>query len=139
MPVGRVLAACTLLTTTLLSACAEKDPEPESRYLSREALLNPETCRDCDSAHYQEWAGSMHAYASLDPVFLAMNRRGQEETDGELGSFCVGCHAPLALRGGGEGRGLNLDEVPQHLQGVTCYFCHDVEGVDGSHNNPLRL
>lgn len=81
----------------------------------------------------------MHAYASLDPVFLAMNRRGQEETDGKLGSFCVGCHAPLALREGATSDGLNLADVPQHLQGVTCYFCHDVESVDGSHNNPLRL
>jgi hypothetical protein len=81
----------------------------------------------------------MHAYASLDPVFLAMNRRGQEETKGKLGSFCVGCHAPLALRDGATSDGLNLEEVPQHLQGVTCYFCHDVEAVEGSHNNPLRL
>jgi hypothetical protein len=89
--------------------------------------------------HYEEWAGSMHAYASFDPVFLAMNRRGQEETNGELGSFCVSCHAPMALREGATSDGLNLEELPQYLQGVTCYFCHDVEGVEGSHNNPLRL
>jgi Cytochrome c554 and c-prime len=139
MPIGRAFVDCVLLTATLLGGCADRAPKPEPQYLSREALLRPETCRSCHSTHYQEWAGSMHAYASLDPVFLAMNRRGQAETNGKLGSFCVGCHAPLALREGATSDGLNLDEVPQHLQGVTCYFCHDVEAVEGSHNNPLRL
>ncbi len=132
-------ASCALFTAALLGACADEPDDAEPTYLSREELMDPEICRDCHSAHYQEWAGSMHAYASFDPVFLAMNRRGQEETDGELGSFCVGCHAPLALREGLTSDGLNLDELPKHLQGVTCYFCHDVEGVEGSHNNPLRL
>jgi hypothetical protein len=25
------------------------------------------------------------------------------------------------------------------MRGVTCYFCHSVESVEGTHNNPLRL
>jgi hypothetical protein len=131
-------AARALATAALLSACAQDAAEPEPS-LTREELLDPETCRECHSAHYQEWAGSMHAYASFDPVFLAMNRRGQADTNGELGSFCVSCHAPMALREGATSDGLNLEQVPKHLQGVTCYFCHDVEGVEGTHNNPLRL
>lgn len=136
---GRLATAGTLLAAALLSACADRDPRAQPSYLTREALLDPAACRDCHPAHYREWAGSMHAYASQDPVFLAMNRRGQEETGGQLGSFCVNCHAPLALKEGWTSDGLNLDEVPQHLQGVTCYFCHDVEAVEGDHNNPLRL
>ena len=31
----------------------------------------------------------MHAYASDDPVFQAMNKRAQRETNGALGDFCV--------------------------------------------------
>jgi hypothetical protein len=81
----------------------------------------------------------MHAYAAEDPVFLAMNRRGQEETNGELGSLCVNCHAPLAVRTGATTDGLNLADVPSELRGVTCYFCHNVDAVEGTHNNPLRL
>jgi hypothetical protein len=68
-----------------------------------------------------------------------MNRRGQEETAGKLGDFCVNCHAPLAVREGATSDGLNLHELPQKLRGVTCYFCHNVESVDGTHNNPVRL
>ena len=81
----------------------------------------------------------MHAYAAEDPVFRAMNAKGQHETDGALGDFCVQCHAPLAVELGLTNDGLNLDEVPQHLQGVTCYFCHQIEAIEGTHNNPLRL
>ncbi|MBI5497790.1 MAG: hypothetical protein HY904_22475 [Deltaproteobacteria bacterium] len=104
-----------------------------------EALKDPSTCRRCHPSHYEEWSGSMHAYAAQDPVFLAMNRRGQEQTGGALGDFCVRCHAPLAVAAGLTRDGLNLHEVPQHLQGVTCYFCHNVVAVEGTHNNPLRL
>ncbi|HET6585248.1 MAG TPA: multiheme c-type cytochrome, partial [Nannocystaceae bacterium] len=89
--------------------------------------------------HYRQWLGSMHAYAADDPVFLAMNARGQRETGGELGDFCVQCHAPIAVALGETKDGLNLDELPQHLKGVTCYACHNVEAVEGTHNNPLRL
>src|SRR6187551_186452 len=95
-------AHLTALTFTIAiaaggaGACADLDSKPEPpRYFAREQLLDAETCRGCHSDHYREWAGSMHAYATRDPVFLAMNRRGQEETRGELGAFCVGCRAPL--------------------------------------------
>ena len=81
----------------------------------------------------------MHAYAGDDPIFLAMNERGQRETNGALGDFCVRCHAPIAVREGYTSDGLNLHELPQHLKGVTCFFCHSVEAVEGEHNNPLVL
>lgn len=81
----------------------------------------------------------MHAYAGDDPVFRAMNRRGQRETGGALGSFCVGCHAPLAVRSGATTDGLNLDSLPAALRGVGCYFCHSVAEVTADHNNPLGL
>jgi hypothetical protein len=81
----------------------------------------------------------MHAYSSNDPVFIAMNKRGQRQTGGALGKFCVNCHAPVALREGATTDGLNLDQVPQKLKGITCFFCHSVESVEGSHDNPLKL
>jgi hypothetical protein len=80
----------------------------------------------------------MHAYAGEDPVFLAMNKRMQRETNGQAGSFCVGCHAPLAVRMGKTTDGLNLAQVPSFMRGVTCAFCHAVDAVEGTHNNPLR-
>ncbi len=111
----------------------------EGLTLTREELLDPQTCKECHPRHYREWKSSMHAYASEDPVFRAMNQRGQEETDGELGDFCVRCHAPMAVIEGATSDGLNLDEVDESLHGVTCYFCHSALGVETDHNNGLIL
>jgi hypothetical protein len=45
----------------------------------------------------------------------------------------------MAVRTGATQDGLNLDSLPASLKGVTCYFCHSVDAVEGTHNNPLRL
>jgi hypothetical protein len=122
----------------LLLACDDGEAKPRPT-LSREALLDPLTCEGCHPAHYREWKASMHAYAADDPVFIAMNELGQQETDGGLGDFCVQCHAPMAVREGATSDGRNLDELPPHLKGVTCYFCHNIESVEGDHNAQLTL
>jgi hypothetical protein len=72
-------------------------------------------------------------------VFVAMNRRAQEETAGELGDFCVRCHAPVAVALGLTDDGLNLDSLPSSVQGVSCFACHSVERLEGNHNGALRL
>ncbi|MFZ9888113.1 MAG: multiheme c-type cytochrome, partial [Myxococcota bacterium] len=101
------------------------------------ALRDPVTCQGCHPEHYREWAGSMHAYASVDPVFVAMNARAQTDTAGALGDFCVRCHAPMAWATGATTDGLNLASLPASLQGVGCVYCHSVTAVEGTHNNPL--
>jgi nitrate/TMAO reductase-like tetraheme cytochrome c subunit len=106
--------------------------------LSQSALMDPLTCRTCHPAQYQDWSGSMHAYATDDPVFRAMNQRAQRESNNALGTFCVNCHAPVAVREG-KTDGTNLDGLAQPEKGVTCYFCHSIESVTGTHNNPLTL
>lgn len=113
---------------------------PSLALLTREELMDPETCKGCHPLHYREWSGSMHAYASKDPVFVAMNARGQRETHGELREFCVQCHAPMAFREGLTEDGTNLAELPEAMQGVTCYFCHNAIGVGSEHvNAPIEL
>jgi len=121
----------------LLVACQAEDSPAPSTALTHEQLLDPLTCAVCHQKHYDEWASSMHAYAADDPIFLAMNRRGQREAG--IGDFCVQCHAPMALRTGATQDGLNLESLPQSQKGITCYFCHSVDAVEGTHNNPLRL
>jgi hypothetical protein len=105
-----------------------------------EDLQNPETCRECHEQHYQQWAGSMHAYASEDPVFVAMNNRGQRETNNALGDFCVRCHAPMAVLLDGE-TGIDFDpaRLRPETKGITCYFCHNVANVEDTHNNGLVI
>ncbi|GAC1358327.1 MAG: hypothetical protein NVSMB47_11280 [Polyangiales bacterium] len=120
--------------------CSHAAPAPApGPTLTTEQLRDPATCGGCHEPHYREWAGSMHAYAADDPLFRAMNARGQRETGGALGSFCVQCHAPLAVRAGATRDGLNLDAVDPSLKGITCYYCHSIDDVTGAHNAPLHL
>ena len=58
----------------LVVACAEHPKDPIAD------LEDPATCGSCHAQHYAEWSGSMHAYASDDPVFVAMNNRGERDT-----------------------------------------------------------
>ena len=139
MTAAHVLRALVAASLIVLLACDDgddggsdagssgADTGPTREPMTREELLDPESCKECHDKHYAEWSASMHAYATKDPVFLAMNERGQEETDGGLGDFCV------------NGDFADLSQVPDHLQGVTCYFCHNVEDVTSDHNNGLVL
>ncbi len=120
---------------SLFVACDDGGSAP----LTFAQTLDPATCADCHPDHYRQWSGSMHAYAAEDPVFRAMNARGQRETGGALGDFCIQCHAPLAVRMGLTVDGLNMDDVPPALHGITCAFCHQIDAVEGTHNNPLRV
>lgn len=125
-----------------LAACGAEPPSTAigEQGLSLEALRDPESCRSCHLEHYLEWQSSMHAYAAEDPVFIAMNERGQLETDGALGDFCVKCHAPMALELGLTTDGTNLPDLSDpSARGVTCYFCHSISSVDGDHNRALSL
>jgi len=141
IPPPRPLVAIGSLVAALLG-CGhhnESSSPDAAAYLPRDQMLDPETCKVCHQTHYADWSLSMHAYAADDPVFLAMNRRGQRETNGQLGNFCVKCHAPLAVRENQTTDGLNLASVPQKYKGVTCFFCHTVAALEGTHNAALSL
>lgn len=128
-------AGLLALPASLLGAAACSAETPDT--YSREQLLKPTTCGECHHEYYDEWSGSMHAYASKDPVFRAMNERGQK--DAALGDFCIKCHAPMAVAEARTKDGLNLDQLPDELQGVTCYYCHQVSAVHGANNAQLDL
>ncbi len=132
------LASAGVLAVAAACSTTERPEEASPVMLTREELMDPQTCAGCHPDHVREWSGSMHAYAGVDPVFLALNKRMQRETNGANGTFCVNCHAPLAVRQGLTTDGLNLDRLDPKLLGVTCYFCHNSEFHGGGlHNNPL--
>jgi len=131
--VSRLALACVV--GAVLAGCGGSEP---ARSIAE--LQEPATCNECHPKHVLQWSGSMHAYASEDPVFLAMNRRGQRETGGALGTFCVKCHAPMAVELGLT-NGVDFDpaQLPAAAKGITCYFCHNVKAVADTHNNGLVL
>lgn len=137
---GLVVAVVVTVAISIApTGCGNSSSGSAPPYLDRATMLDPQTCRSCHVDHYDQWAVSMHAFASDDPIFQAMNARGQRETGGQLGSFCVKCHAPMALQQGATTDGTNLASVPQSLHGVTCFFCHTIDAVTGSHNAAVSL
>jgi cytochrome c554/c'-like protein len=111
----------------------------ETNQLTGAELMDPTKCRGCHPTQYADWSGSMHAYASDDPVFRAMNQRAERESNGSLGTFCLNCHAPMAVRQNLTTDGSNLDGLPASAKGVTCFFCHSIDSVTGTHNDPIAL
>jgi hypothetical protein len=125
------------------AGCAQGDPAAPAVTRPQPVLaydaLDPESCRPCHADHVRAWSGSMHAYASDDPIFRAMNARGQRESGGSLGDFCVRCHAPLAVAWRATKDGTNLPALPEKLRGVTCVSCHGVDAIRDTHNGALHL
>jgi len=119
-----------------LAACSD------DKY-SVERLQDPNTCATCHPTHFTEWSGSMHAYAATDPVFIGMHKRGQRETGGALGTFCINCHAPMAIANGtitaDNAATFDFATLAPAENGVTCYFCHNADKVTTDHNNGLEL
>lgn len=120
-----------------VAACGGQPKRPVAE------LEDPATCKECHPKHYDQWSGSMHAYASDDPVFVGMHKRGQRETAGQLGTFCVQCHAPMAVALGvvdaGNAASFDPATLPATARGVTCFFCHDVAKINDDHNNGLAV
>jgi Cytochrome c554 and c-prime len=125
-----VAASIAPLACSSSSGAAASKPS-----LTPEQLRDPSTCGACHISHYQDWSQSMHAYASEDPVFLAMNALGQSQTNGKLGTFCVQCHAPVAVKDGLTTNGLNLASLAPYERNITCFFCHSIDTVGQSHVN----
>jgi nitrate/TMAO reductase-like tetraheme cytochrome c subunit len=130
------LLATGIIGSVVVACSSSSAP---AKTLTKDQLMDPQTCGQCHSEHLNEWSQSMHAYASDDPIFVAMNKRGQRETNGELGNFCVECHAPIAMRTGATTDGSNLAQLPAPMHGVTCYFCHNVDAVYGIHNGAVHI
>ena len=128
--------------TALFLGCGDETSTPPDLLVDRDdevlAFENPEECAECHQQHYDEWSISNHAYAVADPVFEAMLKLGQEQTEGKLGQFCVQCHTPVGLASGQtevvqDEAGIwtqdlsKLDPIAKH--GVSCDVCHSITDV----------
>ena len=139
--VSIAILAGGLLIAGAFAACGSPTsaaPAPTGQLTAQE-LRDPSTCAPCHPIHVQQWSGSMHAYATDDPVFLAMNARAQRDTGGAIGTFCLQCHAPMAVREGAKTDAASLAGLPASQRGVTCFFCHAGDAVHGANDAPLHL
>jgi len=109
----------------------------------------PAECIECHPQHVEQWAASNHAYAAVDPVFHAMVRLGQRQSEGKLGQFCVQCHTPVGLAEGqtevvfDEAQGIwqqPMDDLQGAASdGVSCDVCHSITDVHEPRNARMTL
>ena len=146
--------ACLLLLSVL--GCASEEATDIEVFadmgvvdadLTQIGRLTPEYCGSCHPSHFEQWRMSMHAFATKDPIFQAMNKKGIEETGGRLNQFCVQCHAPNAsLRdelpvveeNGRHTMALDMND-PVVSEGVQCTTCHRIEAVVSTQNASISL
>jgi hypothetical protein len=107
----------------------------------------PRSCRACHILNNKNWDDSSHSHAFSDPIFLAMWKMAQEETQGKTDGFCISCHAPIGLLT--QDLKTPDDEASAQeisKQGVSCDVCHTVNqttyecaGIKTPHNASLLL
>jgi len=90
---------------------------------------DPNRCKICHRDIYVQWNGSMHSKAFVDPVFQALWKIGEEETDGAIRNLCSGCHTPIGTVGeevtfNSEKGVFETGKIAS--RGVQCDFCHTV-------------
>jgi len=89
---------------------------------------SPEICSGCHADIYNQWKGSMHSSAFVDPIFAALWKLGIEETKGFTTNLCGGCHSAVGVVSGD----LALKENQFHTspiakEGVQCDLCHTIK------------
>ena len=132
----------TLFSALMSTGCEHLKPlqvDEETDQLSLADFPSAETCAECHPNHYQEWRGSAHAYAAIDPVFLEMQKLGQEETGQKLGQFCIQCHSPVSSKLGLTPPGYKNEDLPAFaLEGVNCIGCHAISKIKENKNAELE-
>ncbi len=140
-----ILWACRRLWPTLLllaAACAGGGGGNGSGAAAAD-FTAPAECGSCHPRQYREWQGAMMAYATISPVFNALEAAGNRLTEGAFAAdgghplFCQRCHTPI---------GVARDEFPAYAamdgrpsrdfagdvaaHGLSCDFCHQVAHAD---------
>ncbi len=97
------------------------------------------TCGVCHPKHYKEWSVSQHAYAQLSPVYLSLNNKINELSNGSNGDFCLRCHTPVGANLGESTFQSNLDRHPTSREGITCVVCHRINKTYNKVSGRLAL
>ena len=118
------------------------DPLPANDIMPYEPSTSAE-CATCHFDQFQQWNGSRHAGAGVNPWVLdlfsgdgtAGGANGYVFRDthdpGETG-FCATCHTPLADAQNPGGEMLNEVTLAGGLDGVNCLACHQMAEVNGN-------
>jgi mono/diheme cytochrome c family protein len=98
-------------------------------------FIEPSVCGECHSEKYEQWSGSMHSKAFIDPLWRAATKLFfKEATKSEEileMKACVKCHTPLGFRSYSiTSPGDDYDKLAElPAQGIFCNWCHNISEV----------
>ncbi|MCA9665615.1 MAG: hypothetical protein KC503_08500 [Myxococcales bacterium] len=139
----KLLFCLMLALPGLLAAACSDDSTPPA--VDPNDLYDPAACQRCHRRQYDEWRGSMHAYAAISPTFDAFEDTVSKLTNGSVSpsgasaNFCVNCHTPLTLQRGeafpefqseADGKRLFSQLSAPSKRGIGCTYCHRVTSAD---------
>ena len=128
--------ACVLALSAAWAAEEKDDPffpslvnTPKGKLVRIKDFKPAVTCQECHGDIYKQWKGSMHSLAYKDPVFQALWKLGDKETNGQTNKLCLGCHSTAGVVSGTvvDTKGKNVPEVVE--DGVQCHVCHSVKST----------
>lgn len=91
-----------------------------------------EYCGDCHRAIYDGWKHSVHAGAMESRLFQDALKIAESDFKGDARRICLRCHSPLAA----SSADLSLTRKVS-WEGITCDYCHSVQGVTPTRINPV--
>lgn len=93
-------------------------------------FAEPQTCGECHEDKYQEWNGSLHSMAFIDPVYQGELNKAVKAVGHEISRQCEGCHSPAGVVTGEiKGPGVSgLSAVAK--AGVSCDICHSISALN---------
>jgi nitrate/TMAO reductase-like tetraheme cytochrome c subunit len=98
------------------------------------------TCGKCHPRIYEEWRTSAHAYAGISPMFHKFEMAIAQLSAGTIGTFCLRCHAPVAMHFNVPREISVVDYEHVIREGVTCVVCHRVaEAYTRGQNGERRI
>jgi hypothetical protein len=96
-------------------------------------------CAKCHQKIYDEWRVSSHAYSAVSPMFNRFEQKVHELVRGSSGTFCLRCHAPIAIQVDYPRDASLLDAPMVFREGITCIVCHRVVERYGRVNGERRI
>ena len=124
LPVAAAAVLIVFVSVNVASALSD---------VSSSKFANSASCA-CHNTLRSQWSDSMHAKALTDPLYTLKRDAGNSATNGAIGKFCDGCHAPVAIMSGENTS--NFESLPeQSREGVGCDFCHQVTGSTSPFGN----
>lgn len=92
-------------------------------------FTEPGTCAGCHQKQYEEWHGSLHSLAFIDPVYQGEFNKAVKAVGPGISRHCASCHTAAAtVTGEVQGPGLK-GLSPLAKAGVSCDVCHSVSSL----------